>query len=138
MPPSRTRDPRELAEAVRRTLVPQQLRRRQLDALEPLVVEPGVRSDASRMARRRHARARTRGRNCTSRNVANDYVTRVPRDRAAVVCTAPLRAALAEFFRRFGQHVEVYAYGELPPELELRPAMILEAPERAPEVAARA
>jgi flagellar biosynthesis protein FlhA len=35
-----TRDPRELAEAVRRTIVPGQLRRRGLSHLEPLIVAP--------------------------------------------------------------------------------------------------
>jgi flagellar biosynthesis component FlhA len=61
------------------------------------------------------------------RLVAAEYVTRVRRDRAAIVCTAALRPALAEFVRRFGIAVEILAYGELPPELELRPAGVLTA-----------
>jgi flagellar biosynthesis protein FlhA len=122
---SATRDARELVESVRRTLVPPQLRRRGLAALEPLVVEPSFEAElhgrlvegalAVQPETAFHIRA-----------VVNDYVTRVPRERAALLCTAALRPALAEFLRRFALRVDVFAYGELPPELEVRPAMILE------------
>ena len=50
----------------------------------------------------------------------------VRRDRAAVVCTAALRPNLAELLRRFGASVEVFAYGEVPPEIELRPASVVD------------
>jgi hypothetical protein len=35
---------------------------------------------------------------------------------------------MADFLRRFGLGVDVYAFGELPPELEIRPASVLERP----------
>lgn len=63
------------------------------------------------------------------RAVATRYLTAVPRERAALVCTATLRPALAEFLQRFATRIDVFAYGELPPELELAPAMILGRPQ---------
>jgi flagellar biosynthesis protein FlhA len=120
-----TRDPRELAEAVRRTIVPHQLRRRQLAALEPLIVDATFEAElhawlvdgtlAPLPETALHVRA-----------VVASYVMRVPRERSALICTAALRPSLADFLRRFGLHVDVFAYGELPPELELRPAMVME------------
>jgi flagellar biosynthesis protein FlhA len=123
-----TRDPRELSEAVRRVVVPGQLRRRGAGHLEPLVVAPEFdaelteswSSDGSYAARPESA--------MHMRAQAAEYVARVRRDRAAIVCTAALRPMLSEFVRRFGLTVEVFAYGELPPEMELRPAAVLAAP----------
>jgi len=122
-----TRDPRELAEAARRHIVPQQLRRRNLVALEPLLVAPefeaelrawlGDGTTAAGPEIAQHLRATT-----------SVYSSRVPRERAALVCTAPLRAPLGDLLRRLGTRLDVIAYGELPPELELRPAMVLESP----------
>lgn len=120
-----TRDARELAEGVRRTLVPAQLRRQAPGALEPLVVDPAFEADlqawlvdgtlAPHPETAGHIRA-----------VATAYVTRVPRERSALLCASALRPSLGEFLRRFGLRLDVYAYAELPPELELRPAMVME------------
>jgi flagellar biosynthesis protein FlhA len=124
-----TRDPRELAEAVRRKLVPGLIRRRGIAVLEPLIVEREFEAElqawlvdgtfAPHPETALHVRS-----------VAAGYATSVARERAALVCTAALRPALSEFLQRFGLRFDVYAYGELPPELELRPAMILERPQR--------
>jgi hypothetical protein len=43
----------------------------------------------------------------------------------AVVVTAPLRPLLAEFFERVGPRIDVYAFGEIPPGIDLDPAMVL-------------
>ncbi len=53
------------------------------------------------------------------------YAAAMPRDRAAVVCTAALRPALADFLLRSGIRVSVYAYGELPNEVTLAPTEVL-------------
>jgi len=119
------RDPRELTEAVRRAIVPALLRRRERTALEPLVLAPlceaGLQAwlGGEGLAPRPETASRLR-------DVVAAYAERTARDRAAVVCTAALRAPLAEFLRRFGCGVEVFAYGELPAELELRPAQVLD------------
>ncbi len=45
----------------------------------------------------------------------------------AVVVTAPLRPLLAEFFERVGPRIDVYAFGEIPPGVDLEPAAVLDA-----------
>jgi flagellar biosynthesis protein FlhA len=120
-----TRDPRALAEAVRRVIVPANLRRRGLPFLEPLIVGPDLEAELAAawtpdgdLAPRPEAALAVR-------DAAIAYVAQTRRDRAAVVCTAALRASLAELLRRFGVSVEVLAYGEVPPEIELRPAAVM-------------
>ena len=119
-----TRDARDLAESVRRKLVPQQLRRRNVATLEPLIVDPqfetelhGWLVDGSLAPQPQTA--------WHVRSVASSYAASVVRERAAIVCTGALRPALADFLSRFGVAVDVFAYAELPPELELRPAVVL-------------
>jgi flagellar biosynthesis protein FlhA len=120
-----TRDPRELTEAVRRRIVPLALRRRAPAVLEALVVEPEFERELvawlveGTLAPQPDAAIRVRG-------IVGAYLARVPRERAALVCGAALRAPLAEFLRRFGYRIEVFAYGELAPEIDLRPAMVLD------------
>ena len=124
---SRWKQPRELAETVRRKLVPLQLQRRGLRSLDALIVAPDFEAELQRWLvdgmPAPHAEMAL-----TVRRVAQDYVTRVARERAALVCGAPLRAALADLIARFGLILDVYAYGELPPALELRPLVVLESP----------
>jgi flagellar biosynthesis protein FlhA len=122
-----TRDARELSEAVRRRIVPEQLRRRGVSVLEPLLLSPAFESDlrawlddgalSPQPEIALHVRATAAG-----------YAARTSPARAALVCAANLRAALAELLARFGIRLDVYAYAELPPELELRPAMLVERP----------
>jgi flagellar biosynthesis protein FlhA len=120
-----TRDPRELTEAVRRRIVPLALRRRAPAVLEALVVEAAFERELvawlvdGTLAPQPDAALRVRG-------IVGAYLARVPRERAALVCGAALRAPLAEFLRRFGYRIEVFAYGELAPEVDLRPAMVLD------------
>jgi flagellar biosynthesis protein FlhA len=124
-----SRDPRELTETVRRRLVPGLLRRRGIAALEPLIVEPAFEAElAAWLVDGTFAPAPETALHV--RSAAASYTAGVPRERSALVCTAALRPALADFLQRFGLRLEVFAYGELPPELELRPAMVLERPQR--------
>ena len=119
------RDPRELTEAVRRKIVPHLLRRRGITQLEPIVLAPEFEGElhawlvegtiAPSAETAIHIRASIEA-----------YAQRVARERSALVCTASLRPAMADFLRRFGLTVDVYAFGELPPELEIRPASVLE------------
>jgi flagellar biosynthesis protein FlhA len=121
-----TREPRELAETLRRRLVPAQLRRRNLDALEPLLLAPALETDLrswlldGTLAPQPEHAVRLRA-------AAAAYVARVPRERAALICGAALRAPLAELVQSFGLRLDVFAYAELPAELELRPAAVLDA-----------
>jgi flagellar biosynthesis protein FlhA len=123
-----TRDPRELAETMRRAIVPGQIRRRGIAQLEPLIVSPDFDAELSASWSPDGGLAARPESAMHVRNAVLDYSGRVRRDRAAIVCSAALRSALSEFVRRFGMTIDVYAYGELPPELELRPAAVLSAP----------
>jgi len=123
-----SREPRDLAESVRRVLVPAQLRRRDGRVLEPLVVAPEFEVELcdswladGALAPRPEAAVHVR-------NAIVAYSARVRRDRGCVVCTAALRFALAEFVARFHLGIDVFAYAEIPPEFELRPAALLEGP----------
>jgi flagellar biosynthesis protein FlhA len=118
-------EPRELAEAARRVIVPDLLRRRGTVTLEPLIFEPEFErkliaawcrygNDGLEPATALALRARV-----------ERYAASVARERAAVVCTAALRPVLADFLLRSGMRVSVYAYGELPNELTLRPSEVI-------------
>ncbi|HTU69637.1 MAG TPA: flagellar biosynthesis protein FlhA [Candidatus Baltobacteraceae bacterium] len=107
---SPSRDPRELAESARRVILPDLLRRRGIERLEPLVVdaEYDLVPDPQRAIELRDEVA--------------DYAARVPRDRAAVLCGSALRPVLSDLLLRSGIRVDVLTYAELPPELPLAPA----------------
>jgi hypothetical protein len=53
------------------------------------------------------------------------YAASATRATAAVVCGASLRPVLSDFLLRSGLRTEVLAYGELPPELQLVPARVV-------------
>ena len=109
-----SREPRDLAEAARRAIIPQLLRRRGVTTLEPLLVGADVelRPDEPQAA-------------ADIRRRVEAYRQEVPRDRAALVCTAGLRPGLADFLLRSGLSVDVFSYSELPPEVQLLPAGML-------------
>ncbi len=109
-----TREPRELAEAVRRRLVPAQLRRRGLEALEPLVLTPACEAqlrswlaDGTLAPQPAHA--------VHLRDRALAYAARVPRERAALLCGSALRAPLAELVARLGLHLASLPTRSFPP-----------------------
>jgi flagellar biosynthesis protein FlhA len=123
-----SRDPRELAEAARRIAVPQQLRRDGTSALRPLIVAPDFESELARMWSPEGGLAPDPR---TALHV-REAIVRYADDPAcaphALVVTAPLRPLLAEFLERTSPAVAVYAYAELPAEIALEPAGIVEAP----------
>ena len=115
------REPRELAEAARRAIVPQQFRRDGVARMRPLILAPAFDAELARMwssegglapdpQTARHVRASV-----------ESFLADASCAPHAVVVTAPLRPLLAEFFERVGPRVEVYAFGEIPPDVELDP-----------------
>ena len=131
-----TRDPRELAEAVRRAIVPQQLRRDGVARLRPLIFAPAFESELARMwsadgGLAPDPQTALHVRETVARYAADDACA--PH---AIVVTAPLRPLLAEFLERTAPGVAVYAFAELPPELALEPAGVVTAP-TAPLAASR-
>lgn len=122
---ARTADPQELAEAARRAIVPDLLRRRGIAQLEPVIF------DAPFERRLADAWCRPGGERLDPaealhlRAQIESYAATMPRDRAAVICTSALRPVLADFLLRSGIRVGVYAYGELPNEIALAPAEVI-------------
>ncbi len=122
-----SRDARELAEALRLALVPQQLRRDGVRTLRPLIVAPAFEAELVRMWTPDGGLAP----DPRTASHVRDAIARYASDPAcaphALVVTAPLRALLAEFITRTLGPLAVYAYGELPHELALAPAGVIDA-----------
>ncbi len=119
-----TREAVELAEAVRLRIVPDLLRWRNR-TLEPLLLDPGLERGLVEAWSGRGALDPERTLHVRER--IESYASRLPRERAAVICTGPLRPLLADLLLRSGLRLDVYAYGELPSELRLEPAEIIKA-----------
>ncbi len=119
-----TQDPRELAEAARRAIVPDLLRRKGTLQLQPAILDPQFerRLISGWCGDAQAAEAETA---IAVRAQIEAYASRTQRDRAAVVCTSSLRPVLADFLIRSGIRIPVYAYGELPNELTLSPSEVL-------------
>ena len=122
---ARTQDPTELAQAARRAIVPDLLRRRGVARLDAAILDPDFEAQLNALWGRGEAEPCDPAAVVLLRERIEAYTARTPRDRAAVVCTALTRPALAEFLLRFGIRVAVYAYGELPGEVALHPAEVL-------------
>jgi flagellar biosynthesis protein FlhA len=120
-----TRDPRDLAESARRAIVPGLLRRRDVAHLEPAIFEPEFERRLTASWSGFGADAAAPSTALELRDRIERYAAAVPRDRAAIVCTAALRPLLADFLLRSAIRVGVYAYGELPGELALHPAEVI-------------
>ncbi|HEY1681789.1 MAG TPA: flagellar biosynthesis protein FlhA [Candidatus Tumulicola sp.] len=125
-----TRDPQELAESARRTVVPALLRRRETRSLAPIAFDPEFERSLLD-AWTGGALPASAATAAAVRDRIASYAASIPRERAAVVCTAALRPLLADFLLRSGVRVSVFGYGELPPELILEPAAVLGAHELA-------
>jgi flagellar biosynthesis protein FlhA len=120
-----TRDPRELAEAARRVVVPQQLRRDDVRALHPLILAPAFEAELGRMWSADGGLAPDPRTAVHVREAVARYAAETPGPHALVV-TAPLRPLLAEFLERTAPGVAVYAYAELPPEVAIEPVQVLQ------------
>jgi len=124
-----THDPCELAEAARRAIVPDLLRRRGVVRLEPVILDPEFERNLATNWSRYGSSSSELATGLALRARIEAYAARTPRDRAAVVCTAALRPMLADFLLRSGLRIGVYAYGELPNEVALVPAEVIDATE---------
>jgi flagellar biosynthesis protein FlhA len=122
------RDPRDLAEAARRVVVPQQLRRDGVRGLRPLIVDPQLESELARMWSADGGLAPDPRTAAHVRETVTRYAAQPAYAPHAVVVTASLRPLLAEFLARSSAGVAVYAYAELPAETALEPVAVIEAP----------
>ncbi len=122
-----TRDPRELTEAARRAIVPQQFRRDGTRAIHPLLLDPALEAELTRTWTAVLGSAPDPQ---TAQRV-RDGVARYLAERAfaphAIVTGAALRPILADFLDRSGLAVDVFAFTELPPEVSVEPAGLIDA-----------
>jgi flagellar biosynthesis component FlhA len=123
-----TRDPRDLAEAARRAIVPQQLRHDGTHRLHPLILAPEFEAELARMWSPDGGLAPDPNTAIHVRETVARYAADDAYAPHAVVVTAPLRPLLAEFLERAARGVAVYAFAELPPELALEPVGVLDGP----------
>jgi flagellar biosynthesis protein FlhA len=123
-----TRDPRDLAEAARRVIVPQQLRRDGVVHLRPLIFAPEFEAELARMWSSDGGLAPDPATALHVRETIARYAADPASSPHAVVVTAPLRPLLAEFLERSAPSTPVYAYAELPPEVALEPSGIVGSP----------
>jgi flagellar biosynthesis protein FlhA len=123
-----SREPRELAEAVRRAIVPGQLLRREIGLLEPLLLDPQLERELAQSFQGASAPALEPRIALEIRRQAEAYAEQMQPQRAAILCTAPVRPFLADFLHRSGLRLPVYSYVEVPAAIELQPAGIVGAP----------
>ncbi|MDQ2680512.1 MAG: flagellar biosynthesis protein FlhA [Candidatus Eremiobacteraeota bacterium] len=116
-----SREPRDLAEAARRAIVPQLLRRKGAATLEPLIFEPELERDLIEMEPELAVAIRER---------VEQYKQAVPRERASIVCTAALRPILADFLIVSGIDLPVFCFAEVPPEMQLIPSDVVKRADR--------
>ena len=115
-----TRDARELAEAARRAIIPQQFRREGVRAIAPLIFDPVFEAELARMWSPGGGLAPDPATALHVRGRVKDYLAQPLDVPHAIVCTAVLRPMLSDFFEKTGLSIAVYAYNELPAQMELR------------------
>jgi len=129
-----SRDPRDLADAARKVLVPPLLHARKLRELPALMFDPEFETHVAAM----WASAEGGGPDPQLALHIRDRVERYTKTvagHAYVVCTSPFRRPLSDLLEKFGLRVEVFGFGELPNDVSVRPAAIVADP-RTPLVAA--
>lgn len=120
-----SRDPRDLAEAARRVVVPAMLRRRAVEVLEPMLLDPQLERSLGASFTAAGSGAIDPALAVRIRDCAQAYAGSAPQNRAALVCTTAVRPLLADFLLRSGVRLAVYSYAEVPSEIRLVPATVL-------------
>ncbi len=128
-----TREPRELAEAARRAIVPGLLRRAGSTQVRALLVAPRfeetlVRALGGGGAPDPHLAILVRDR----------IAAYAAEGRPALVCTSTLRPMLADLLERFAIRADVYAYTEIPAEIAVVPVGTIEDQAETPAASAQA
>jgi flagellar biosynthesis protein FlhA len=121
-----TRDPRDLIEAARRAVVPQQFRRDGITRIRPLIFAPEFEAELARMWTSGAGLAPDPKTALHVRAQVDRYRGDGASAPHAIVSTAALRPMLADFFDRTGMPIDVFAYTEIPAEVSLEPAGIVE------------
>lgn len=122
---SSSRDPHDLAEAARRVLVPGQLRRKGLESLEPLLLDPQLERRLAESFAAAGFGTIDPVLALTIREQAAEYAASADQGRAVLLCTGSVRPLIADFLDRSGLRIDVYSYAEVPPEIRLLPAGVI-------------
>ena len=123
-----SRDPRELIEAARRIVVPQQFRRDGIRRIRPLIFAPRFESEIGRMWMAGGGLAPDPATAVHVRMQIEAYLSEPAAGGHAVVATAALRPLLADFFEQIGIRIDVFAYTEIPSDIALEPAGVIDGP----------
>jgi flagellar biosynthesis protein FlhA len=123
-----SRDPRELSEAARRVVVPQQFRRDAVRRVRPLIFAPAFESELARMWSPAGGLAPDPVTALHVRSTVETYANDRLAGPHAVVVTAALRPLRADFFEQTALRIDVFAYTEIPSEVALEPAGIIDWP----------
>jgi flagellar biosynthesis protein FlhA len=118
------REPRDIAEAARRVIIPQHFRRENVARIRPLLLAPEFDAELTRMWSG-EGLAPDPATALHLRSAVERYVADPALAPHALVTTAGLRPMLADFFERVGPRVDVYAFGELPASLAIEAAGII-------------
>jgi flagellar biosynthesis protein FlhA len=123
-----SRDARDLADAARKVLVPPLLYARKSPELPALMIDPEFESQLCATWLSGDGLAADPLLALHVRERVERYVDSVAKGQAFVVCTSPFRRHLSDLLDRFGLRVEVYAFGEVPGDISVRPAVIVTDP----------
>jgi flagellar biosynthesis protein FlhA len=123
-----SRDPRELCEAARRVVVPQQFRHDGIRRLRPLIFAPKFENELARMWSPGGGLAPDPATALHVRSSIEAYLKDALAGPHAVVATAALRPVLADFFEQTALRIDVFSYSEIPSDVLLEPAGIIDSP----------
>jgi flagellar biosynthesis protein FlhA len=124
------REPRDIAEAARRVIVPQHFRRENITRIRPLMIAPDLDAELARMWGH-DGLAPDPATALHLRSAVERFTADASCAPHAIVTTSALRPLLAEFFERMGPRVEVYAFAELPSSVAVEPAAVIGLPDYA-------
>ena len=122
-----SQDPGDLAEAARKRLVPSLLRRKKFRSMQIAMLDPDFEAEVTQSWSGSNQLPDPRIA-LHLREQLEKFARSMPANQAFVLCTAPLRRALAELTMRSGIKVTVYAFNEIPPEMDVRPVSVINAP----------
>jgi flagellar biosynthesis protein FlhA len=119
------REPRDLAEAVRRVIVPQQFLRDNVTRIRPLMLAPEFDAELARMWSNETGLAPDPQTALHVRERVERFLADATCAPHALVTSGALRPLLADFFERVGPSIAVYAFGEIPSSVRIDPVEIL-------------
>jgi flagellar biosynthesis protein FlhA len=123
-----SKDPRDLAEAARKVLIPPMLRRRNIREMSVLMFDPEFEKRVSASWIGSDGLAPEPQLALYIRERVEQYVRSVPPGRATILCTTSFRRVLSDLLERFNIAIDVFAFGELPVDIEVRPVAIVAPP----------